>query len=112
MSSQNNNNNNKLLISKSPMQNTIALYENQSLMNKYDTKEDFFKLYDQLKKRINDKQLELKHLLENEVHRIIKEFDLKSYASKYKTDSETVLCALFGAFQAEREIIRNGLKKK
>ncbi len=91
---------------------TIAIYDNQTLLNKYENKEEFFLLYEQLKNKIREKQRELKLIDEQELSRIVKEFDYKNYAQRYKTDCGTVLAALFGAFNAEREIIRNGLKKK
>ena len=50
--------------------------------------------------------------MEAECQRIIKEFDFKSYATKYKTDSPTVLGALFGAPYADKLIIRYGLLRR
>jgi len=49
---------------------------------------------------------------DDEMYRIIKEFDYKNYISRFKTKYSHVLCALFGAFKAEREIVRNGFKDK
>ena len=78
-------------------------------MNKYNSKEEFFQLYAQLNKKSKDKEKEIKARDEQELQRIIREFDLKNYWMRFKTDSSTVLAALFGAFNAEREIVRNGL---
>lgn len=67
-------------------------------MNNYYSKEDFFKMYEKYKKQIVDKENALKIIEENELHRIVVEFDHKNYDKKYQTDCATVLASLFGAF--------------
>lgn len=62
--------------------------------------------------KIAEKQKELKNMEDEEIHRIVKEFDYKNYITRFKTKYSLVLCALFGAFIAEREIVRNGLKDR
>lgn len=94
------------------MENNILLYENDAQMNKYQTKQEFFKEQRNLSYKIGEKERELRGLEDEEMQRIIKEFDYKNYISKYKTKYSIVLCSLFGAFKAEREIVRNGLKEK
>ena len=45
------------------------------------------------------------------MHRIIKEFDYKSYAKRFNIDPITVLSCLFGGPICDREIVKNGMKK-
>ena len=44
--------------------------------------------------------------------RIIKEFDFKNYKKRMGVSCAVVLCALFGCYKADRELIRNGMTKK
>lgn len=61
---------------------------------------------------IERKEKELKIFQENELKRMIREFDYKNYDKKFNIDPSTVLSSLFGSEKAEKEIIRNGLQKK
>ncbi|KRX08159.1 hypothetical protein PPERSA_01704 [Pseudocohnilembus persalinus] len=94
------------------MQHNIVLYDNDQQMNNYETKEEFFQAHRKLNVKIQNKKKEIKTLEDQELSRIVKEFDYKNYLQKYHTKYSTVLCALFGVTRAEREIVKNGLKEK
>ena len=51
-------------------------------------------------------------MMDSELRRMIREFDFKNYDKRFSIDAVTVLSSLFGAENAEKEIIRNGLLKK
>ena len=49
---------------------------------------------------------------EEELKRIVKEFEYKQYSRRFNIDPDTVLSCLFGGKVADRELIKNGLKKR
>jgi len=44
--------------------------------------------------------------------RIIREFDYKNYRKRMGVPCSTVLCALFGCYKADKELIRHGMTRK
>jgi len=49
---------------------------------------------------------------EEELMRIIREFDYKNYRKRMGIPCSTVLCALFGCYKADKELIRHGMTRK
>lgn len=47
-----------------------------------------------------------------ELSRLIKKLTFQNYEKKYNVDGGFILGSLFGAFRAERDLIKNGLQKK
>lgn len=76
------------------------------------SKEQFMKEYDSMQKRIDQRNKEIEKQGQLEVMRLVNEFERKNYQKRYGIDHQTVFGALFGAPQAEREIVKNGLNKK
>ena len=88
------------------------MFENNTVLNKFESREEFIKEYAKAQAKIEEKLKEIKLLEETEIPRIVKEFDYKNYEKKYNADCRKVLGALFGARIAEREIIKHGMLKK
>ena len=82
------------------------------MINGYSSREEFIKEYEQLRRKFSDKTKELRLLQEEEVRRLIREFDFRSYESRYSIDSTTVLYAIVGRKVAKKELIRYGMLKK
>ena len=91
---------------------TIKLFEDGKQINSYSDRDAFLKDYESLQKKIESLQKEYHTLYHEEVDRVIKEFDFKSYAKKYKTSCGTVLSALFGIRNANKELLRYGMMGK
>jgi len=70
------------------------------------------KQYEQLCNKIDDKNKQIKIMEEEELMRIIREFDYKNYRKRMGVPCSTVLCALFGCYKADKELIRHGMTRK
>ena len=81
-------------------------------MSKSDEREDAIKEYDHLTRAMKIKVDQLKQFEEEELVRIIREFDFKSYGRRYHIDPPTVFSTMFGGASADREIIKNGMQKR
>ena len=68
--------------------------------------------YHQLELKLREQSEEIKKLFSQELHRIVYEFDSKNYARNFGTTPCVVMCALFGASNAQRSIIKYGLNRK
>lgn len=94
------------------LQNTIRLYDEQTLINSYQNREEFIQQYSQLQQKIEDKKKQLKSFDHQEVVRIVREFDFKDYLKKYNIDCGSVLGALFGGKTSDKLLIRYGMLRK
>ena len=56
--------------------------------------------------------MNIKAMEEDELMRIIKEYDYKNYKKRMGVPCSIVLCSLFGCYKADRELIRNGMTRK
>ncbi|KAL4447117.1 hypothetical protein ABPG74_013969 [Tetrahymena malaccensis] len=104
--------NNNINNNSKQQNNKIVLYENNSIINKYESREEFVKQYEQLCKKIEEKQKQIKFMEEEELMRIIREFDYKNYRKRMGVACSVVLCALFGCYKADKELIRHGMTRK
>ncbi|KAL4482786.1 hypothetical protein ABPG72_022346 [Tetrahymena utriculariae] len=90
----------------------IVLYENSTMLNKYDSREQFIQEYELLSKRLREKEKQLKQLEDKELIRVIKEYDYKNYEKRFGVKCGLVLSTLLGSIRADREIIKNGMNKR
>lgn len=90
----------------------MSLFENDSFVQSYHSKEDFLKGFESLQNQAKEKFQEIFKEERKEITRIIKEFDYKNYSGRYYIDCETVLCSLIGAVKANKELIRHGMSNK
>ncbi|EAR84118.2 hypothetical protein TTHERM_00723030 (macronuclear) [Tetrahymena thermophila SB210] len=90
----------------------IVLYENSTMLNKYDSREQFIQEYELLSKRLREKEKQLKQLEDKELIRVIKEYDYKNYEKRFGVKCGLVLSTLLGSVRADREIIKNGMNKR
>lgn len=89
----------------------IVLYENNVMLNKYDSREQFIQEYEALSRKLREKEKQLKLMEDKELIRVIKEYDYKNYEKRFGVKCGVVLSSLFGAPRAEREITKNGMNK-
>ena len=88
---------------------TIKLFEDGKQINSYSDRDTFLKDYELLQKKIETLQKNYHNVHQQEVERVIKEFDFKNYAKRYKTNCAAVLAALLGVKNANRELLRYGM---
>lgn len=92
--------------------NYIMMYDDNSLLNNYNNRDDFIKQYDQTQKTMIDYEKKLSTLINEEMVRICKEYEFKNYEARFQRDLLTVLCVLFGAKRTRVELLKNGQLKK
>lgn len=89
--------------------NHLLLYEDATMINRFENRDDFLADVTQLQVRYNAKLKEIALDDQKETLRIIKEFDFRNYDKRFNVDIGTVLAALLGAEKAEKELLKNGM---
>ncbi|CAD8046969.1 unnamed protein product [Paramecium sonneborni] len=74
-------------------------------------KEQAIHSYDKCNSQLNKIKLKLLHLDDEQVSRIVKEFDYKNYSKRFSIDPITVISCLVGGVRCDREIVKQGMKK-
>ncbi|CAD8138512.1 unnamed protein product [Paramecium pentaurelia] len=74
-------------------------------------KEQAIHSYDKCNSQLNKIKIKLLHLDDEQVIRIVKEFDYKNYSKRFNIDPITVISCLVGGIRCDREIIKQGMKK-
>ena len=90
----------------------VFLYENNKKCLYHNNRNDFLKDVDTLAKKITDTQKIIRKCEQNEIYRIVKEFDYKHYAKRFNVDVTTVLSSLIGVKNALKEISKFGMGGK
>lgn len=93
-------------------ENFILLFEDHDSLNNFSNREEFFKKYENNISILNEKQKNLKKLKNEEINRIIKEYEFKNYETRFKIDHITVLCCLVGAKITSQINMKKKLVKK
>lgn len=93
-------------------ENFILLYEEHDSLNNFSNREEFLKQYENNILILNEKQRNLKKLQNEEINRIIKEYEFKNYETRFKIDHITVLCCLVGAKITSQINMKKNLAKK
>lgn len=94
------------------LNHSLTLYENETKMNNFHTREIFLKDVESLQKKIVEtiKQIEISQKIE--IHRIIKEFDFRNYRKRFNTEPDVVISSLIGVKLALKQLTRYGMNKK
>ncbi|CAD8136417.1 unnamed protein product [Paramecium octaurelia] len=74
-------------------------------------KEQAIHSYDKCNAQLNKIKIKLLHLDDEQVTRIVKEFDYKNYSKRFNIDPITVISCLVGGLRCDREIIKQGIKQ-
>ncbi|CAD8142669.1 unnamed protein product [Paramecium octaurelia] len=74
-------------------------------------KEQAIHSYDKCNTQLNKIKLKLQHSEDEQVIRIVKEFDYKNYGKRFSIDPITVISCLVGGARCDREIVKYGMKK-
>ncbi|CAK72671.1 unnamed protein product (macronuclear) [Paramecium tetraurelia] len=74
-------------------------------------KEQAIHSYDKCNTQLNKIKIKLLHLDDEQVTRIVKEFDYKNYSKRFNIDPITVISCLVGGLRCDREIIKQGIKQ-
>ncbi|CAD8054231.1 unnamed protein product [Paramecium sonneborni] len=74
-------------------------------------KEQAIHSYDKCNSQLNKIKIKLLHLDDEQVTRIMKEFDYKNYSKRFSIDPITVISCLVGGARCDREIVKQGMKK-
>ncbi|CAD8140295.1 unnamed protein product [Paramecium octaurelia] len=74
-------------------------------------KEQAIHSYDKCNSQLNKLKIKLLHLDDEQVTRIVKEFDYKNYSKRFSIDPITVISCLVGGPRCDREIVKQGMKK-
>ncbi|CAK60609.1 unnamed protein product (macronuclear) [Paramecium tetraurelia] len=74
-------------------------------------KEQAIHSYDKCNTQLNKIKLKLSHSEDEQVIRIVKEFDYKNYGKRFSIDPITVISCLVGGARCDREIVKYGMKK-
>ncbi|CAD8044038.1 unnamed protein product [Paramecium primaurelia] len=88
-------------------QNDVSQINDQSAV----LKEQAIHSYDKCNTQLNKIKLKLQHLEDEQVIRIVKEFDYKNYGKRFNIDPITVISCLVGGARCDREIVKYGIKK-
>ncbi|CAK79597.1 unnamed protein product (macronuclear) [Paramecium tetraurelia] len=118
----------KLNLKNSPINNGTLIYKEtqkrikQQIKQKAHTesqnndqstviKEQAIHSYDKCNTQLNKIKSKLQHLEDEQITRIVKEFDYKNYAKRFSIDPITVISCLVGGTRCDREIVKYGIKK-
>ena len=85
--------------------------ENSDIINNYHNREDFIQEYEIIRLKIKDKLNNLRKFQEDEVKRIVREFEFREYGKRFNITSTEVILALVGAKDANSALMRLGILK-
>ena len=89
----------------------VLLVENSEIINNYHNREDFIHEYEIIRLKIKDKIINMKKFQEDEIKRIVREFEFREYGKRFNVTSMEVILALVGAKDANSALMRLGILK-